>query len=461
MNRSQKLIALLAILVSTGCSTLEPPLPEAAPAIPETWPIEPASPGTGAVAAADLDWRTFFSDSRLKQVLDLALANNRDLRVAALNIERARSQFRIQQSERLPTLGLSASGQRSGGSAAETTSIYQVSAGLSAFELDLFGRLHNLSAAAFQQLLAQEQARRAVQIGLIAEIANTYIVLAADLESQRLAQATLEAQQASYELIVKRHQLGAVSGLDLAQARTTVETARADMARYAGLVATDINALNLLVGRTLDNAHLPQAFDVAVSGVKPLPAQLPSAVLLRRPDIMQAEHALRSANANIGAARAAFFPSVSLTGSVGSASTELSGLFESGTRSWSFVPQLNLPIFQGGRLRANLGVASADRDIALARYEQAIQTGFREVADALALTDTLARQREAREALLDAARRSHALSQARYDSGRDSYLNVLDAQRSLYSAQQGAIAAHMAEQGNRITLFRVLGGGAK
>lgn len=464
MSKPKKFFAIFALAASAGCSTLEPPLPKAAPGIPENWPSSSTAPeragAASRVAVHGIGWRDFFTDPKLGQILEVALDNNRDLRVAALNIERARAQFRIQQADRLPALGLSAVGQRSGGSeSGQTSSIYQVSAGLSAFELDLFGRLHNLSAATLQQIFAQEQARRVVQIGLIAEIANAYILLAADLESQRVAQATLDAQQASYDLIVKRHELGAVSGLDLSQARTTVETARADVARYAGLIATDINALNLLAGRPIGTDQLPQTFDIAVSGVQPLAAELPSAVLFRRPDIMQAEHVLRSANANIGAARAAFFPSVSLTGSVGSASSELSGLFGSGTGIWSFVPQLNLPIFQGGRLRASLNVATADRDIALARYEQSIQTGFREVADALALTTTLAQQRQAREALLDAAQRTHELSRARYDRGRDSYLNVLDAQRSLYAAQQGAIAAQLAEQGNRITLFRAVGGG--
>ena len=465
MVKPMTIIALAAMaLAGSGCAMLEPPLPQAAPSVPSTWPESPANAQqdiAGAPQAAhDIGWRNFFTDPKLVTILAGALENNRDLRIAALNIERTRAQYQIQQAQRWPALGISASGQRSGGSAApENRSVYQVGAGISAFELDLFGRLHNLSAAAFQQLLAQEQARRAVQLSLVAEIANTYILLAADLESQRVAQGTLEAQQSSYDLVLKRYELGAVSALDVSQARTTVETARADVARFAGLVAQDTHALDLLAGAPVQRTLLPQDFDIAVSGLGPLPAGLPSDVLLRRPDILQAEHLLRSTNANIGAARAAFFPSLSLTGSIGSASPELSGLFESGTRTWSFIPQLNLPIFQGGRLRAGLAAATTDRDIALAQYEQAIQGGFREVADALVLTRTLAERRQAQEALLEAAQQAFALSQARYDRGRDSYLNVLDAQRSLYTAQQGAIAAQLAEQGNRLTLYRVLGGG--
>ena len=462
-----KAAALAAALALSGCAMLEPDLPKAAPdVVPAAWPLPATTSATTSAttpaagqAVSDIGWRDFFTDPRLEQLLALALENNRDLRVAALNVERARSQYRIARADRLPSAGVGIGGERSGGSSVPTTSIYSAGLGVAAFELDLFGRVHNLSEAALQQFLAQEQARRTVQLSLISEIASTYLTLAADIEAQRVAQGTLDAQQASYDLVVKRHQLGAVSGLDLSQAGTTVESARADVARYAGLVATDVNALNLLVGTQVGKELLPQGFDLQVSGLAPLPAQLPSEVLLRRPDVLQAEHLLRSANANIGAARAAFFPSISLTGNIGSASTELSGLFESGTRVWNFLPQINVPIFQGGRLRANLGVATAERDIALARYEKSIQSGFREVADALALSRTLSERRQAQENLVQAAERAHMLSKERYDRGRDSYLALLDAQRTLYAAQQGLIGAQLAEQANRVTLYRVLGGG--
>ncbi len=468
-------LALAVTLAFSGCAMLEPQLPAADSAIPADWPLPPTTaaaikadsgaatpsgtPVSADQAAMDIGWRDFFVDPKLEELVARALENNRDLRVAILNVERARAQYNIRRADRFPSLGANATLNRSGGNVANPGDVYSASLGIAAFELDLFGRVHNLSQAALQQYFAQEEARRSAQLSLIAEIANTYLTLAADLEAQRVAQATLDNQQAAYDLIVKRHELGAVSGLDLSQAQTTVETARADVARYAGLVATDINGLRLLVGAPVESGLLPKGFDMAVSGLTALPAQLPSQVLLRRPDVLQAEHLLRSANANIGAARAAFFPSISLTGSVGTASTELSGLFESGTRIWSFIPQINLPIFQGGRLRANLGAATADRDIALARYEKSIQSGFREVADALALTQTLGDRRAAQQTLLNAATRAHELSKARYDRGRDSFLILLDAQRTLYGAQQALVAAQLAEQANRVTLYKALGGG--
>lgn len=462
-------LALATLLATAGCASLEPALPTADAAIAADWPLPANSAAvkptaTEATVAAgptaqDIGWRDFFVDPKLAEIIGRALGHNRDLRVAILNVERIRAQYQIQNAERFPSVAANGTLNRSGGNVLAPGSVYSASLGIAGFELDLFGRVHNLSQAALQQYLAQEQVRRGAQLSLIAEIANVYLTMGADLESQRIAQATLDNQQAAFDLIGKRHQLGAVSGLDLSQAETTVETARADVARFAGLVATDTNALTLLIGAQVEPALLPQRFDLAVSGLTPLPPQLPSDVLLRRPDVLQAEHLLLSANANIGAARAAFFPSISLTGSVGSASTELSGLFGGGTRIWSFVPQINLPIFQGGRLRAGLGLATADRDIALAQYEKAIQSGFREVADALALTRTLAERSVAQQRLLDAASRAHQLSQARYDRGRDSYLILLDAQRTLYAAQQGLIAAQLAEQANRVTLYKVLGGG--
>jgi multidrug efflux system outer membrane protein len=464
---------LAATLAISGCASLEPDLPATDAAIPAVWPLPPASGSNADQAAAaaaatsspaeqavaDIGWRDFFIDPKLEELIARSLENNRDLRVAVLNVERARAQYRIQRADRFPSVGVNAAVSRGSTTPTSPGDLYSVSLGIAAFELDLFGRVQNLSQAALQQFFAQEQARRSVQLSLIAEVANVYLTLAADMEAQRIAQATLDSQQAAFNLIEKRHELGAVSGLDVSQAQTTVETARADMARFAGQIATDVNALTLLTGAPVEQSMLPVKFDLGVSGLHALPAQLPSQILLRRPDVLQAEYQLRSANANIGAARAAFFPSISLTGSVGTASTELSGLFDSGTRIWSFVPQMNLPIFQGGRLRGNLGAATADRDIAVARYERSIQAGFREVADALALTRTLADRRLAQERLVSAAGRTHTLSQARYDRGQDSFLNLLDAQRTLYAAQQGLIDAQLAEQGNRVTLYKVLGGG--
>jgi multidrug efflux system outer membrane protein len=439
---------------------------DAAPAPAEPSP-SPAEASTAAsVAAWDIGWRDFFADARLQQLIAQALANNRDLRVAVLNIQLARAQYRVQRSNLLPAINASGSYTKEKLPAVETglpysitESFYQAGVGVSAFELDLFGRVRSLTHAALEQYLAQEQARRSAQLSLIAQIADAYLTLASDQELKQLAQQTLKSQEDSFGLTQQRHAIGAVSGLDLAQAQTTVEQARADAARYDGNIAQDIDALTLLVGAPVDPALLPQDFDGKTMGLSALPAGLPSTVLLRRPDVLQAEHLLRSASADIGAARAAFFPTISLTGTIGSASPALSGLFKSGTGSWSFMPQATLPLFHGGELIGNLSVARTNRDIALAQYEKAIQSSFRDVADALALTLTLERQRQAQEALVDASKHAYDFSQQRYKSGTDSYLAVLDAQRSYYGAQQGLIATRLAQQNNRVTLYKALGGG--
>lgn len=453
-------LAMATTLFVAGCATLEPRVPQAAPAIAADWPLPPttAPTATTTTVAADIGWRDFFVDPNLEELIARALDNNRDLRVAVLNIEKARAQYRIQRADRLPSLGANATLERSGGDL-PVSERYSAGVGIAEFELDLFGRVRNLSHAALQHYFAQEETRRSAQLSLIAEVANAYLTLGADQELLRVAQATLRTHEQSLALTSQRHALGAVSGLDLEQARTQVEAARADAARFAGQVTQDTNALTLLVGATVEPSLLPTGAAGHVTGLSTLPADLPSDVLLRRPDMLAAEHQLLAANANIGAARAAFFPSISLTGSAGAASGELSGLFEPGTRTWSFIPQINLPIFQGGRLRANLGMTTADRDIALAQYEKSVQSGFREVADALALTATLAEQREARQALVDAATRAEALSRTRYEAGYDSYLVLLDAHRTLYAAQQSLITVRLAEQANRATLYKVLGGG--
>ncbi len=471
MTRATLTTLALAISLSVaGCASLEPRLPEAAPAIPATLPApgtttttttaesSRAVPATATVG--EVGWRDFFSDARLNEVLALALANNRDLRVAVLNVERARAQYRIQRADRLPALGVNAQMERIGAdNPALESETHRASLGLSAFELDLFGRVHNLSQSALQRYLASESAQRSVQLALIAEVANSWLSLGADRELLRIAEATLDSYEQSLRLTEKRQQLGAASELVLYQTRAIVESARADVARFTGQVAQDTNALNLLVGQIVDASLLPDAFQPQISGLGPLPAGLPSEVLLRRPDVIAAEHRLLAANADIGAARAAFFPSISLTAGIGSISGELSGLFESNTGFWSFVPQINIPIFQGGRLRARLGMARADRDIALAEYEKSIQSGFREVADALALGQSLAVQHRAQAALLEAAQKAHDLSQARYDAGLDSFLVLLDARRTLYAARQSLLATQLAEQGNRVTLYKALGGG--
>lgn len=457
-------LALAAVLAASGCATLVPPTPEAQAGIPAAWPmpeVTAAGADAGAAAAlpvADVGWRDFFADPRLEEVVALALDNNRDLRVAILNVERARAQYRIQRADRLPSIGAEAVMERVGGDIPASEQ-YTAGVGLAAFELDLFGRVRNLSEAALQQYLATEEAQRAAQLSLVAEVAGAWLALAADQEQLRLSQAALDTYQETLDLSTKRHELGATSALELEQVRTQVAGARADVERLTGQVARDRHALDLLAGTQLDASLLPDASVGPVTGLAALPAGLDAEVLLRRPDVIAAEHRLLAASANIGAARAAFFPSITLTGSIGSASDELSGLFDGGTRVWSFIPRLNLPIFQGGRLKAALGMATADRDIALAQYEQAIQSGFREVADALALSESLARQVQAQQELVEAATRAESLARARFEAGFDSYLSQLDAQRTLYGAQQALVATRLAEQANRVTLYRVLGGG--
>lgn len=450
-----------------GCATLEPELPVADAAVPAEWPLPPTTSGAlaapvgetmpAAAAVADIGWRDFFVDPRLAELIGRALANNRDLRVSMLDVERARALYRIQRAGLWPSASIDAAASRGGGNRAQPD-IYSVGVG-AAWELDFFGRVRSLNDAALQRYFALDNARRSAQLSLISEIANAWLTLAADREALRVAQAALGNRQEALALTERRHEYGAVSGLDLSQAQTSVETARTDASRFAGLAAQDLNALTLLVGAPIEESLLPTRFDVQASGIGALPSGLPSEVLLRRPDVMQAEHLLRAANANIGAARAAFFPSISLTASLGTASNELSGLFGAGSRFWTFVPQASLPIFQAGRLRANLAVAQADRDIALASYERSIQSGFREVSDALALTRTLAEQKESQRALVAAAQNAEELSRARYEAGRDSYLVLLDAQRTLYLAQQSLVATQLAEQVNRVALYKVLGGG--
>ncbi|MFI8719759.1 efflux transporter outer membrane subunit [Stenotrophomonas sp. NPDC077464] len=454
--KTTHLFLCLSMLLLSGCGTLEPRSTEVAPAIPAQWPATASTAAT--VEVADIGWRDYFNDPRLQAVIAQSLDNNRDLRVAVLNVDKARAQYRIQRADRVPAVGVQGQMTRSGGDA-PVTEQFSANLGVVAFELDLFGRVRSLSQAALQQYFAEAANRRNAQLALVAEVANAWLTLGADREQLTIAQATLDSYEHSLRLGEARYQLGGVSALELSQTRTLVETARTDVARFQGQLAQDRNALVLLAGGPVDDALLPDGEATDVAAVRALPGGVPGEVLLRRPDVMAAEHTLLAANANIGAARAAFFPSISLTGSVGSASSELSGLFESGTRAWSFMPTLNVPIFQGGKLRAGLGVATANRDIALAQYEKAIQSGFREAADALALNDSLDAQLASQRALVAAAEQAQRLSQARHDAGLDSFLTLLDARRTAYSARQSLVATQLAQQSNQVALYKVLGGG--
>jgi multidrug efflux system outer membrane protein len=440
--------------------------------VPSAWPRGPAykeaAGAPPAKAVADVPWQEFFVDANLRKLVTLALENNRDLRVAVLNIQKSRAQYQIKRADLLPKLDAegSATYQRlaedfSGLGIPMDIHQYNVGLGMSSYELDLFGRVRSLKDQALEQFFASEQARRATQLSLVAEVASNYLTLAADRERLKLAKETLESQETSYRLIRSRYDAGISSALDLNQARTSVESARVDIARYTTLTAQDENALNLVVGSPVPSELLPAALSETLTALKDLPPGLPSDVLLRRPDILQSEHLLKGANANIGAARAAFFPRITLVSSVGLGSDDLSGLFKSGAFVYKVMPQISIPIFQGGANRANLESAEADRDIAVAQYEKAIQTAFKEVADALAQRGTIDDQVKAQQSLSDATAESYRLSRARYDKGVDNYLNVLDSQRSLYSAQQSLIAVRLSRLNNLVTLYKVLGGGDK
>ncbi|WPB57557.1 efflux transporter outer membrane subunit [Xylophilus sp. GOD-11R] len=467
--KTVRLTALTLALALGGCVNLAPDYQRPGPAIPEGWKAG-SQPVVDAVAtpAPALAWREFFIDDRLRQVIKTALDNNRDLRVAALNIERARAQYAIQRAALLPTVNATGSASRTrtaedltATGRSTTLNQYGASVGVASYELDLFGRIGNLNEAAIQAYLSLDETRRSVQISLLSDVATTWLTLAADQRRLRLAQETLRSQQASYDLTVKARDIGNESGLTLAQARTTVDSARSDVAAYSRAIAQDRNLLALLVGSSVPDALLP-VVDEGLMTVTPLvnvPEGLPSTLLQNRPDVLAAEHTLQAANANIGAARAAFFPRITLTGSAGSGSRDLSNLFESGNGAWSFAPQIVIPIFSGGALQASLDVARVTRDINVAQYDKTIQTAFREVADALDARATLQEQLDAQRSLRNASEQAYRLSQARYRTGVDSYLDTLVTQRSLYAAGQTLITLELAEQSNRLALYRTMGGG--
>ena len=463
MSRIFLLMLIIALL--GGCS-LAPTYTRPEAPVPASWPasVGPQADKTKE-AAADVPWKEFIVDEKLQKVVGLALSNNRDLRVAALNVERTQALYRIQRAELLPSVNAGAvfskervPGILSGSGQPKTTELYNVNVGISQWEIDLFGRIRNLSDAALEQYFAVEQARASAQIALVAEVANVYLALAADRENLKLAQSTLETQQETYEMIRRRAEVGTSSDLDLRQAQTRADAARVDIARYTSQVALDENALRFLVGSPVPPELLPDALD-GVAAPRDFTPGLPSEVLQRRPDILQAEAQLRAAHANIGAARAAFFPRIALTTSIGTTSDQLSGLFKSGSETWSFIPQIVMPIFDA-RTWAAYDVTKVDREIALAQYEKAIQAGFREVADTQAQRETLGDQLQAQQSLVEASEVGYRLSDARYTRGIDSYLRVLDAQRSLYGAQQGLIAVRLARLANLVALYKVLGGGA-
>jgi multidrug efflux system outer membrane protein len=462
LARVALLIGALGITL-TGCANLAPEYERPVAPVATAWPT-PQSGEPGTLTADELGWKEFYSDERLRQLISQALDSNRSLRQTALAVESARSQFQITRASTLPTVEASGSStaQRSYG---ETTHRYSAALGISAFELDFFGRIHNLRGQALEIFLASEETLRAMRITLVAEVATAYLTLVADQQSLRLAKSTLASQQKSLDLTLRTFEIGTASGLDAATAQASVDIARADIATFSTQVAQDLNSLTLLVGQPIEPALVADTGITVTDPLSPLMAMvgpaagLPSELLQRRPDVLAAERILRAANANIGAARAARFPSITLTTSVGTASTQLSQLFSGGSGLWSFAPSVSIPIFDGGSGAANVRVAEVARDSALASYETTIQTAFKEVADALAAQRNMAELLAARQSLVAANEKIYRLTEARYRKGLDSSLSVLTVQRSYYTAQQNMITTRLQEASNWISLYRVLGGG--
>ena len=454
------LLSLAALLA--GCSLIPEYQRPASPSAAQ-YPRGAVYPAPTPAAARTEDWRTLFNDPALQQLIESALVNNRDLRVAALNVEAFQAQYRIQRADLLPAVSANASESRQRlppsvtRSKAMINSTYAVNLGVSAYELDFFGRVRSLSEQALQTWLATEQARRSAELSLVANVANAYLTWRADQELLELTRQTLAADQQSLRLTTRNREAGKSSALEQAQAQTSVDSSRANLARYKRQVAQDLNSLTLLVGAPVPE-QLP-AQPLASDLVQQLPAGLPSDLLQRRPDILQAEYKLKAANANIGAARAAFFPSVSLTASAGTSSRDLSGLFSAGSGAWTFQPQINLPIFNAGSLRASLDYSKLQKDVAVAEYEKSIQTAFQEVADGLAARSTYQQQLQAQRDLVQATQDYYNLAQHRYQNGVDSSLTFLDAQRSLFSSQQGLITDRLAQLVAEVNLYTALGGG--
>ncbi len=462
MNKSLLSLALVAAL--SGCSLIPEYQRPDAP-VPADWPQgEAYSKASPAARAQALGWREFFRDPALQQLIEVALENNRDLRVAALNVDAYRALYRVQRADVLPAVSADAAGMRSrtpgdlnmSGEPA-ISSQYSATFGVS-WELDLFGRLRSLRDQALEQYFASEAAQRSTQISLIASVANAWLTLQADQALLQVTRDTLKTYEESLGLTQRSFDVGVASALELRQARSAVDSARVSIEQYTRLVAQDRNALTLLLGQNLP-AGLPSGEGLERTQLATLPVGLPSDLLQQRPDVLQAEYQLRAVNASIGAARAAFFPRISLTGAAGTASSELSGLFDGGSGYWSFSPSISVPIFNAGQLRANLDYAQISKNIQVAQYEQAIQTAFREVADGLAAQATYVRQVQAQRDLLQTSEDYYNLAERRYRTGVDSYLTVLDAQRQLFSVQQQLISDRLAQLTSEVNLFKALGGG--
>jgi outer membrane protein, multidrug efflux system len=463
MKLNPSTLGCLAVLFVTSCQ-MAPQQQSIDLPIPDAYPVQ-----TGNIAenkAVDLPWRQFFADSKLQQVIELSLNNNKNLQIAALNVQRVRALYQIEDSGLYPSLSFTASGSRqrlpgdlNGTGSASISSQYSATVGITSYELDFWGKVRNQSEQALQQLFSSEEAQRSSHISLIAEVANAWLSYAADKQLLELANNTLLSQQESLSLTEQSFNLGGASGLTLQQLKSTVASAKIDVARYQRILQRDKNALDLLVGSSVSTELLPDQPINLLLSLPELPSGLPSDLLQQRPDIKAAEHELLAANANIGIAKAAFFPNISLTTNVGFASAELGDLFSGGQGTWNFMPSINLPIFNMGRTQANLEVAESNQKIALATYQLTIQQAFKEVSDSLADKQGYALQLQAQQELTQSNQQSFYLSQQRFKQGVDSYLQVLDAQRNLYAAQQQLISAQQALLTSQISLYKTLGGG--
>jgi outer membrane protein, multidrug efflux system len=464
----------VALAVSLGACTMEPHYDRPPPPVP---PLQGGPQGQGAQAAADIGWREFFPDPQLQELIALALTNNRDLRVAVLNVETAQQRYRVQRAELFPTIAATGTEQvqeypngvfsptgvgssKTPVTGSGTTSrFFDVGIGFTSYELDLFGRIRSLNHASLELYFNSIETRRNVQLTLVAEVANAYLTVLSDQTLLDITRDTLKSQSESYALTQRQFSAGTTTELALNQAETTVDTAQANLALYNRQIAQDRDALQLLLGAPIpDDIDFSHGLD-RPPAVAELEEGIPSDVLIRRPDVLAAEHQLQSANADIGAARAAFFPSITLTGSYGTASSKLSGLFKGGSEAWTFSPTINVPIFTGGANVANLRVSKLTRDTAVAQYEKAIQTAFQEVADALVARGTLDDQLVAQQKLQTASEKAYRLADMRYRGGVDSYLSALVAQQALYSAQQQLTGVRLLRLQNLVTLYKVLGGG--
>ena len=450
-----KLAPIAAALLLAGCSMIPTYERPAAP-VAGSFPYPSAPEGT---PAAQLPWESFFADARLRSLIATALDGNRDLRVAVLNIAAARAQYDVRNADRYPTVGLTASGSRAPSVVTgEQANTYSVTLGFTSWEIDFFGRLAALSESALAQYLATEEGRKAAQITLVSSVANTWLALAADEELLALTRETLATREETLRLTRLRFENGVTSEIDFRLAQSLTESSRAALAQLERQRANDINALALLLGRPVSPDFLVGLTTRDVN-LPDVPAGVPSEVLVRRPDVRQAEQLLRSANADIGAARAAFFPRISLTAGIGTASSELTGLFRSGAWGYTVAPSLVQTIFDAGRNRANLATTEVSREIAVAQYERSIQQAFRDVADALAGRATYDEQVRALIAVADAEAVRFRLARLRYESGVASYLDLLDAQRALFTAQTSVVQSRLARLQNQVALYRSLGGG--